>query len=466
MRLALGAVLLAVGAWAQPFDVVIAGGRVLDPESGLDAVRHVGIRGGKIVAVSAGALRGARVVDAAGLVVAPGFIDLHSHGQDAENYRAKAMDGVTSALECEVGAADIDGWYAAREGKALVNYGVTVGHIPVRMRQFGDTGRFLPANTAVDRRATGEEITEMARAVERGLQRGAVGVGFGMAYTPGAGAVEYLELFRVAARFGVAAYAHVASGVEGLMNAVGYAAATGAALHVVHLNSSGGRRNTPEFLRVIEDVRKRGMDVTTECYPYTAGQTAIDSAIFADGWQGRLGVGYEDLLWPATGERLNAESFARYRKQGGSVILFTNTEEMVERAVVSPLTMIASDGILRNGVGHPRSTGTYARVLGKYVREKKALGLMEAVRKMALLPAQRLEKRVAGMRNKGRIRVGADADVVVFDLGRVRDLSDYGKPGVLSEGFRYVMVGGVLVVEGGSLQEARMAGRAVRGEVQ
>ncbi|MBL8223054.1 MAG: amidohydrolase family protein, partial [Bryobacterales bacterium] len=363
-------------------------------------------------------------------------------------------------------AADIDAWYAAREGKALVNYGVTVGHIPVRMRQFGDTGRFLPANTAVDRRATGEEITEMARAVERGLQRGAVGVGFGMAYTPGAGAVEYLELFRVAARFGVAAYAHVASGVEGLMNAVGYAASTGAALHVVHLNSSGGRRNTPEFLRVIEDVRKRGMDVTTECYPYTAGQTAIDSAIFADGWQGRLGVGYEDLLWPATGERLNAESFARYRKQGGSVILFTNTEEMVERAVVSPLTMIASDGILRNGVGHPRSTGTYARVLGKYVREKKALGLMEAVRKMALLPAQRLEKRVAGMRNKGRIRVGADADVVVFAPGRVRDLSDYGKPGVLSEGFRYVMVGGVLVVEGGSLQEARMAGRAVRGEVQ
>jgi len=466
MRLALGAVFLAVGAWAQPLDVVIAGGRVVDPESGLDAVRHVGIRGGKIAAVSASPLRGARVLDAAGLVVAPGFIDLHSHGQDAENYRAKAMDGVTSALECEVGAADIDAWYAAREGKALVNYGVTVGHIPVRMRQMGDTGRFLPANTAVDRRATGEEITEMAREVERGLQRGAVGVGFGMAYTPGAGAVEYLELFRVAARFGVAVHAHVASGVEGLMSAVGYAASTGAALHVVHLNSSGGRRNTPEFLRVIEDARKRGMDVTTECYPYTAGQTAIDSAIFADGWQGRLGVGYEDLLWPATGERLNAESFARYRKQGGSVILFTNTEEMVERAVLSPLTMIASDGILRNGVGHPRSTGTYARVLGRYVREKKALELMEAVRKMALMPAQRLENRVAGMRNKGRIRVGADADVVVFDLGSVRDLSDYGKPGVLSEGFRYVMVGGVLVVEDGRPQEGRMAGRAVRGDVR
>ncbi|MBL8178074.1 MAG: amidohydrolase family protein [Bryobacterales bacterium] len=190
------------------------------------------------------------------------------------------------------------------------------------------------------------------------------------------------------------------------------------------------------------------------------------SAFFADGWLGSLGVGYGDLLWPATGERLNAESFARYRKQGGSVILFTNTEEMVERAVVSPLTMIASDGILRGGVGHPRSTGTYARVLGRYVREKKTLGLMEAVRKMSLMPAQRLEKRVAGMRDKGRIRLGADADLVVFDLERVRDLSDYSRPGVLSEGFRWVLVGGAPVVEDGTLGEGRMPGRAVRGDVR
>lgn len=465
MRLVLMALLAAVG-YGQRFDVVIAGGRVLDPESGLDAVRHVGIRSGKIAAVSAAPLQGARVVDAKGLVVAPGFIDLHSHGQDAENYRAKAMDGVTSALECEVGTMDIDAWYAQRAGKALVNFGVTVGHIPVRMRQFGDTGRFLPANTGAQKKATAEDITEMARQVERGLQRGAVGVGFGMAYTPGGSAVEYLELFRVAARFGVAAYAHVSSGVEGLNAAIGYAASTGAALHVVHLNSSGGRRNTPHYLRVIEDARKRGMDVTTECYPYTAGQTAIDSAIFDPGWQERLGVSYGDLLWPATGERLTAETFAKYQKSGGSVILFTNTEEMVERAVVSPLTMIASDGILRSGVGHPRSTGAYSRVLGTYVRERKVLPLLEAIRKMTLLPAQRLEKRVPGMRNKGRIRVGADADVVVFDPVGVRDRSDYPKPAVYSEGFRFVMVGGVMVVEDGKLSEARQPGQAIRAAVQ
>lgn len=461
MRLVLLLVMGAV-AWGQPFDVVIAGGRVVDPESGLDAVRHVGVRGGKVAAISASPLQGKRVLAAQGMIVAPGFIDLHSHGQDAENYKAKAMDGVTSALECEVGAADIGAWYSERAGKALVNYGVTVGHIPVRMRELKDTGRFLPANTAVQKAATEEEISSMARQIERGLQQGAVGVGFGMAYTPAASAVEYLEMFRIAARFGVATYAHVASGVEGLNAAIGYAASTGAALHVVHLNSSGGRRNTPHFLRIIEDARKHGMDVTTECYPYTAGQTAIDSAIFADGWQQRLGVSYGDLLWPATGERLTADSFARYRKAGGSVILFTNTEEMVERAVLSPLTMIASDGILRNGVGHPRSTGAYSRILAQYVRERRTLPLMDAIRKMTLMPAQRLEKRVPAMRNKGRVRVGADADLVVFDAGSVRDRSDYSKPTVYSEGFRYVLVNGSLVVEDGKWNESVLPGQPIR----
>ncbi len=458
--------LLALAAHAQTYDVVIAGGRVLDPETGVDAIRHLGIRNGKIAAMSQSPLQGKRTVQAQGLIVAPGFIDLHSHGQDAENYRAKAMDGVTSALECEVGAADIDAWYAARSGKALIHHGVTVGHIPVRMRLMGDSGRFLPASTAATQRATDEEIAEMARQIERGLQQGAVGVGFGMAYTPAAAAVEYLELFRIAARFGVAAYAHVASGVEGLNAAIGYAASTGASLHVVHLNSSGARRNTPHFLRIVEEARQHGMDVTTECYPYTAGQTAIDSAIFADGWQQRLGISYPDLLWTATGERLTEESFARYRKTGGSVITFTNSEEMVERAVVSPLTMIASDGILRSGIGHPRSAGAYSRILAEYVRKRRVLPLMEAIRKMSLMPAQRLEKRVPAMRNKGRIRVGADADIVVFDAERVRDRSDYTKPAVHSEGFHYVLVNGTPVVDEGKLNESSFPGQAVRAAVR
>ncbi|MBI3683572.1 MAG: amidohydrolase family protein [Acidobacteria bacterium] len=451
---------------AQQYDVVLRGGRVMDPESRLDAVRNIGIRGGLIGEISARPLKGRIELDAAGQVVAPGFIDLHSHGQDPENYRAKAMDGVTSALECEIGVADIDRWYGEREGKATVNFGATIGHPPVRMALFKDSGAFLPADRGAHHQAAPEEISELARRIEHGLKRGAVGVGMGLAYTPGATALEYLEVFRVAARFRAPVYAHVNHGVEGLNEAVGYAAITGAPLHVVHLNSSGGKQNTPHYLRAVESARSGGMDVTTECYPYIAGMTNINSAIFDDGWQQRLSISYGDLMWVASGERLTAESFARYRKLGGSVISFTNSEEMVRRAVESPLTMIASDGGLRAGQGHPRSTGTYARILGRYVREQKALSLMDALAKMSLLPARRLEGRVAAMKNKGRIRVGADADLVVFDPDHVLDCSTFEQPALFSEGFRHVLVGGGVAVKDGRLLEGATPGKPIRARVE
>ena len=158
---------------------------------------------------------------------------------------------------------------------------------------------------------------------------------------------------------------------------------------------------------MIAGARQRGLDVTTEAYPYTAGMTDLSSAIFDEGWQGRQGgIAYGDLQWAATGERLTPESFARYRKQGGMVAIHSIPEEIVRLAVADPTVMIASDGILDNGKGHPRAAGTYARVLGRYVREEHALSLNDAIRKMSLMPAQRL-----GLSNKGRIRVGADADI-------------------------------------------------------
>ena len=453
----------------QVYDVVILNGRVIDPESRLDAMRNIGVVNGTIKAVTTTRLNGRTVIDANGLVVAPGFIDLHQHGQNEENYRFKAMDGVTTALELEVGTGDIDRWYAERQGKAPINYGVSIGHLAARMAAMHDPPEFLPTGQAAKRAATDAEIAEMKMHLERGLQRGAVAVGFGIQYTPNASHWEILEMFRVAARFGASCHVHMrnagvkepASSTQALEEVLAAAAITGAPLHVVHIQSTGGKA-TPKLLQMIAEARSRNLDVTTECYPYIAGMTDIKSAIFNEGWQEVFDIDYGDLQWAATGERLTKESFERYRKTGGMVAVFSMTEEIVEAALANQLTMIASDGILDHGKGHPRTAGTYTRVLGKYVRERGALSLMDALRKMTLMPAQRLERRVPSMKNKGRVRVGADADLVVFDAARVIDRSTYEEPAKYAEGLKYVLVNGALVVKEGELQSGVFPGQPVR----
>ncbi len=241
------------------------------------------------------------------------------------------------------------------------------------------------------------------------------------------------------------------------------AAASGAPLHIVHINSMA-QRKTAEALRMIEGARARGLDVTTEAYPYIAACHASGVALSLNP-AGRKSKAppIRDLLWVATGERLTPESFERYRKQGGAVVIFMNTEEMVRLALANPIVMIASDGQITNGKGHPRGAGTYARVLGKYVREEKALSLMDAIRKSSLMPAQRLEAMSPQMRRKGRIKVGDDADISVFDPDRVIDKATYESPAQYSEGFRYVLVGGTFVVRDGKLQDAA-PGEAIRAQ--
>jgi hypothetical protein len=251
------------------------------------------------------------------------------------------------------------------------------------------------------------------------------------------------------------------SSIQALEEVISAAAITGAPLHVVHIQSTGGPA-TPKLLQMISEAKARKLDVTTECYPYIAGMTDIKSAIFDEGWQEVFGIDYKDLQWAATGERLTKEKFAEYRKTGGMVAVFSMTEEIVSAAIKSPVTMIASDGILERGKGHPRTAGTYSRVLGHYVREQGTLSLMDAITKMTLMPAQRLERRVPSMKNKGRIRLGADADLTIFDPQSIVDQSTFQEPAKYAAGIRFVLVNGTLIVKDGELQSNVFPGRPVR----
>ena len=461
--LCLGALLAAVSVVllrAQTYDVVIVNGRVLDPESDLDAVRSVGITGRTIVAVATERLTGRTTIDATGAIVVPGFIDLHAHGQSADVYTLRASDGVTTALELEVGAADIDGWYRQRESGQVINYGVSVGHIPVRMAVLRDEGAFLPTGAGAHQTASSGEVAEIVRRIERGLDRGAVSIGAGFVYTPAASRDELLAVFAVAGRRHAPVHAHTRRGLPGVEEAIGLASETKASLHIVHVNSTSVGA-TPDVLAMIERARHQGMDVTTEAYPYTAGMTEIRSANL-DEYVGAPAERLALLEWPRTGERLNRESFQKYRNIGGPVVLHTNTEEMVKAAVTSPLTMIASDAYWENGIGHPRTTGTFSKVLGRFVREQHALTLMDAIRKMTLMPARRLEGRVPAMKTKGRLRTGADADIAIVDAATVIDRSTYREPALAPIGIRHVLVNGVSVVTNGRTVDGVTPGRPVR----
>ncbi|MBW2241396.1 MAG: amidohydrolase family protein [Deltaproteobacteria bacterium] len=472
------------------WELVLAGGRVLDPETNLDAVRWIGIHEGRIGEISETPLVGIEVIDVSGLVVAPGFIDLHIHGQEPRSYDYLARDGVTSALELEAGVHHLDGFLARREGRARIHFGASAGHIPARAYVFDGVGleHFLTAR-AMERGlrllwtgfrmwafpapkyghvvADREHRDRIVAALAEELDQGAIGIGMGLAYTPGADGPEITAVFELAAERGVPCFVHLPAqdgplDMAPLETVLGFARQTGAALHVVHVNSSS-QDAVAAYLKRIEEVRSEGMDVTVEAYPYTAGSTAIESALFDEGWREKRETDYGDLQWAATGERLTEESFARYRKTGGTVIIHFMKPEMVATAISHPLTMIASDGMPMLDVSpHPRGAGTRARVLAEYVRERGTLDLMSAMRKMSLDPARRLEAFVPAMRNKGRIRVGADADLVVFDPATVRDRATFEDPHQPSEGIPHVLVGGTFVVRDDALVEGVAPGQALR----
>ena len=469
----------------QSYDIVINGGRVMDPETGFDGIRNVGIRGDQIVEITTKSISGKVAVNAKGLVVSPGFIDLHAHGQTNEAHEYQARDGVTTALEMEGGVGFFREWIDSKEGKTIVNYGGTVPHGFLRamamdanqkisrilQSQVQKNGLSLEGLSGFEKSFAAanyqpqsqKEEERTRRMMQNYLDAGALGVGVPVGYYPGATAGEIFRVYQFAARQEVPIYTHTRGfGMPGLQEAMADAATSGASVHLVHANSmSLGEIETT--LSMVSDAQKNGLDITTEVYPYTAASTSLESVLFDEGWKETLSITYEDLQWEATGERLNSSTFYEYRKKGGTIIIHMMKPEWIKKGVSHPVAMIASDGMPYAPGAHPRTAGTFSRVLGKYVRKERVMDLMTALGKMTIMPAKRLQDVAPVMNGKGRLQVGADADITIFNARTIIDQADF-KGLKYSKGVEYVLINGVFVVKNGKNVKDMYPGRSILGK--
>jgi N-acyl-D-aspartate/D-glutamate deacylase len=473
------------------YDIVLLGGRVIDPESGLDAVMNVGVSAGRIEAVSPEPLDGATLVDVSGLVVAPGFVNVHSHAWTPLGQQFEVQDGVTTALELEAGAYPVTSFGLhepiAIAGKSRINFGASVGHAFIRSAILEGDAAVSSAHEMVSRALAGEPSMSMERPafreplsgdqrselkahLERGLEQGGLGIGMLLDYmSEVVDDAEMRVIFAVASEHQAPVMVHIRRGVAGdtagLLEIIQYARETGAAVHICHVQASA-MQNIGEFLSLIRNARNEGIRITTESFPYNAGSTANNAAVFNRDWQKIFAITYEDVEWGATGQRFDEAMWNEYREKypGGTVIHHYNKEEWTRVATESADVIVASDGIpilsLEKKVA-PFGIGTNARILGRYVREQGSLSLNDALSKMTLLPVKMLENYSPSMARKGRIQVGKDADITIFNPQTVIDNATFEDPYQASSGIVHVLVNGQFVVRDDELQDLAFPGERV-----
>lgn len=456
---------------------------MIDPETKLDGIRNVGIISNRIAEISAKPLQAREIVDVSGLVVAPGFIDLHVHGRTNQEQEYQLHDGVTTALELEFGTEFLAEWYASRKSTALINYGASVSWAFERFQVLGNNVKELNDlkqavisgesgwqnlyNTIQPSYTVGlsqDQINKTIVNIRKSLAEGGIGIGVPAAYVPGSNPDEVFRVYQLAGELKAPVFTHIReAGIMGIQQVIADASLTGAPLHICHLNSS--TQGQIHFaVELVQAARKKGLDISTEIYPYTASSTKIESAIFNEGWQQRRNISYGDLQWVATGERLTKETFESYRKSGGIVIIHSMKPDWIKTGLASSGTMVASDAVPYAKLAHPRSAGTFSRVLGKYVREEKLFSLSEAIEKMTILPAKRLEGISPMMRLKGRIQVGSDADITVFNPETIIDKATFEKGLEFSEGVEHVLVNGSFVLRNGNTLSNVFPGQAIYGK--
>ena len=485
--------------------MVLRGARTIDPETGLDGVCDVAVVSSTIAAVAVGgdeAMRGRVELDVSGQVLAPGFIDLHSHCRDFASRALQASDGVTTALELEGGEIDVeDAYRRAGEVGSPNHFGFSASWGVIRMAACGldikaahDPFMQFIDEPAWHRALTGSEFSVLLDGIQRELTSGAIGIGVLLGYCQEASAQEYLAVAGLAADADTATFTHVRelsrpdSGYFGASEVVTAALSTGAHMHVCHVNSTS-LRHVDEVHDIIGRANDQGLRITTEAYPYGAGCTAIGAAFLAPEVLSHEGLEPSDIRYLPTGERVSSSdrlTELRAADPGGlAVVDFlheTDPEELgfLVRAFLAEDTAVASDAmplvppaaaaesntswpVVPGTLTHPRTAGTFSRVLRWYVRELRIIDLAEAIRRATLVPAEILRDIAPDMRRKGRVQAGADADLVVFDPATVTDRATYSEPILTSTGISYVMVSGEMVVRDGQLDPDVRPGKPVRG---
>ena len=449
------------------FDVVVRGGRVMDPATGFDGVADVGIDGTTIGAISSDepGLLGRRVIEADGKVVAPGFIDILSYDPNDHGIWFKVADGVTSNLGMHGLNARADEWFA---------YWDTEGS-PCHYGGAFDTPWARAAlGIEPDDAASSAQLGQLVAMAEENLANGWMGVDFEPEYTPGVTYEEIAAQAKVAAAAGVPSFFHgrysdmepPGTNVETLEEILRVARDFGGAVHVEHITSTGGTFSMEQSLATLDTASAAGIDVTACMYPYDHWATYLGSPRFNDGWQERFRISYDDLEIAGTGERLTAASFRRYREENLLAAAHAIPAADVVAAFQSDIVMLGSDGILEPGNNnHPRGAGTFARTLGRFVREEELLPLMDALAKMTIMPARRLEAKAPAMARKGRLQVGADADITVFDPETVRDRATVAHPAQASVGIEWVLVLGQVVKDPDEIHRDVKPGRAIKSEL-
>ncbi|QJB69348.1 amidohydrolase family protein [Parasphingorhabdus halotolerans] len=458
------------------YDIVIIGGRTMDPETGLDGIRNIGITDGTITAVTTDAIPGKQVITAQNFIVAPGFIDIHNHSPTPLGLSYQARDGVTTTLELEGGVYPVSAHGAYIRGKALINYGASTSHTQARFSALtggkpagatnilgakrGNIGkdngeaqtRFSPANP-------GERASIRAE-LETGLKNGGIGIGLLLDYISDAVDQDELHaIFELATEYETPVFVHIRRGIAGdpagLDEVLKMAKSTGTKLHICHL-SHNAMKNVGLFLDKIRAARANGVDVTTEVLPYNAGSTSIGAAVFGRDWRTIFDIDYKDVQLASTGEYFTRKSFEQTRREkpGAAIIHHYLKEEWTRALVKAPDVIIASDGLPIISTAQkvpPQGVGSFSKILGKYVRDEQALDMMTALSKMTLQPAQLLEKTAPVFRLKGRLQIGMDADITVFNPKTIRANTTYENPHQASTGVRYLLVGGEIVIEDGTI---------------